>query len=355
VSRALDILKSLLGDDVADRISGYLHEYDGTASSVKPVAKHVTIYWVGRLGAEAILRTEGEDDIILTRIRDKAVPTLIYRKFKATILRAYMETMRSLWARHRVTIQREVIGKHREVYGENYDFIASCGVSPGIEGGEGVMQQRCMKCPVDVLMGAVTGGDVPYNLASRLIGDPAYATTESYRRRTGNAVDEVTHTTGMGGVKTGGTGALYTETIVEPGTVFVGKAALFMPSAPELVYMLALMSHVHRYGARKSIMGSMEVYPVALVASMYEVGTAYAAAERALNKTSVEEAAKEVYSYLEDITTERDILVDLLGKRGELAKIDVGDPNLVVEVWSSAAKYVMGVREYVEQASRRRR
>jgi len=58
-------LESIFGKDKLEKLQAYLHEYTGTAESVKPVAKHVTIYWIGRLGAEAILRTEGEDDIIL--------------------------------------------------------------------------------------------------------------------------------------------------------------------------------------------------------------------------------------------------------------------------------------------------
>lgn len=352
--KSISTLNSILGENVVKQIREYLHEYDGTATSVKPLAKHITIYWVGRLGAEAVLRTEGEDDIILTRISGKAVPTLIFRKFKATMLRAYMETMRLIWAKSRVVIQTRVLNEHSGIYGQNYDFIASCGVSPGIERGGEVMQQRCMKCPVDVLMGAVAGGEIPYNLASRLLGDPAYATTDSYRRRTGNAIDEITHTTGMAGVKRGATGALYTETIVEPGTVFIGKAVIFMPSPPELVYVLALLSKVHRYGARKSIMGTMEIYPVALVASTYEVGTSYAATEQALDVTGIEETAEKVYSYVQSVASNQEVVVNLRDKQKNLAEIDIYDQDLALEIWSSAANYVKGVKKYVETAARGR-
>jgi len=344
-------LESIFGKDKLEKLQAYLHEYTGTAESVKPVAKHVTIYWIGRLGAEAILRTEGEDDIILTRIRDKAVPTLIFRKFKATMLRAYMETMRVLWAKYRDIVVAEVLGNYKNLYGDSYNFL-TCGISPGIEGSgkakRGVMQQRCMKCPVDVLMGAVSGKEVDYNLASRLVGDPAYATTDTYRRRTGNAVDEITYTTGMG-KKAGETGALYTETIVEPGTLFVGKMVLFMPSPVELVYMLGLLVRVHRYGARKSIMGSMEIYPVVAVADYYETGTAYAIARKVLGKTDIDDIVCEICKYVRGEATSSAIIADLKDVRGKIVKLNLDDEELYVEAWKNAANYVKGIKDYLKR------
>lgn len=350
-SRSIQVLKGFFGDDLVEELVEFMHIYDGTQSSVKPVAKHITIYWVGRLGSEAILRTEGEDDIILTRIRDKAVPTLIFRKLKATMLRAYMETMRGLWHKYKDVVVEKVINEFKDVYGEDYDFL-KCSISPGIERERGVMHGRCMKCPVDVLMGAVMGGrEERYNLASRLMGDPAFATAETYRRRTGNAIDEVAKTTI---IRRGReqrereyqeTGALYSETVVEPGTLFVGKIVLFMPSPTDLVYTLALLANVQRYGARKSIMGSMEVRPVALAADYYEVGTAYAATEVALGETDFQAVEEKVYNYVKSEAPRR--LIDLREHRSKLKKLNLEDRNLYLEAWRNAALYVKGVSEYI--------
>lgn len=348
--RSREILVSVLGEENVARIEPFLHTYDGSATSVKPVAKHITIYWVGRLGSEAVLRTEGEDDIVLTRIRDKALPTLIFRKFKATMLRAYMEIMRSLWVKYRDEIMRVLKSDYRDVYGEDYDFLGACGISPGIEGRRGTMHPRCMKCPVDILMGAVTGRSEDYNLASRLMGDPAFATTETYRRRTGNAVDEVTYITGMGGQKTGEavTGALYTETIVDPGTIFVGKTVLFMSAPVELAYMLALLVRAHRYGARKSIMGVMEIEPVALIGDHHEIGTAYAATERSLGLSSMEEVKDKVKEYIQSITPDGAVILELdRNSINALRKLALLDKDLFVEAWRTAALYVRGIREYI--------
>ena len=197
------------------------------------------------------------------------------------------------------------------------------------------------------MMGAVSGKETDYNLASRLVGDPAYATTDRYRRRTGNAVDEITYTTGMGR-KAGGTGALYTETIIEPGTTFVGKAVLFMPSPVELAYMLGLLVHVHRYGARKSIMGSMEIRPVVAIADYYEAGTAYAAAERVLGKANMADIMNGVYEYARSEATRSAVVIDLRGIREQLVKLSLDDRELYVEAWRNAANYVKGVEAYLK-------
>jgi CRISPR type I-D-associated protein Csc2 len=355
--KAESLLKEVLGEKEYVALKKYLHEYNGTAESVKPVAKNVTIYWVGRTTAEAVLRTESEDDIILTRIKvgksEKAVPTLIFRRFKAAMLRGYMELLRSLYKEHSQRLRETVFKEFSGLYGK-YDFFR-CGISPGIEeGGKGTGEARCMKCPVDVLMGAVTGGDVQYNLASRLLGDPAYATEDRYKPRTGNAVDEVTHTTGMGGIKTGGTGALYIEKIVLPGTLFVGKAVLFMPTPVELVYILYLLTKVNRYGARKSIMGVMEIHPVAIAADYFETGTAYSAVERVLGTTGLEEAMDGVYRYVETEKTPTAVVVDLRDKLKNLKNMNVADGELYEELWRNAGRYVMSVNDYIMKRRKQR-
>ena len=353
---SVEKLKEILGKDEVEKLAKYLHVYDETAASVKPVAKHVTIYWVGRTAAEAVLRTEGEDDIIVTRFRKDdgvvAVPTLIFRKQKAVFLRGFMELARSLYTQYEQDLKKTVFEKYSGLYGNDYNFL-SCGISPGIEERRraGTGEMRCMKCPVDVLMGAVTGGGVEYNLASRVMGDPAFATEERYRPRTGNAVDEVTYTTGMGGVKTGETGALYTERVVEPGTIFVGKTVLFMPSPVELVYTLYLLTRVSRYGARKTIMGVMEIHPVALVGDMFETGTAYAATEQLLDTDTLDKAKEKLYKYVESEAklSNTAVLVDLRDKEQNIKKINVDKKELYLELWKNAARYVMGIKAYVSR------
>ena len=359
--RAMHVLRETLGDENLKAISPYLHVFDGTAASVKPVAKHVTIYWLGRTAAEAVLRTEGEDDIILTRFlrgdRVLSVPTLIFRKQKAVLLRSYMETVRRLYVKYLGDLKSTVFKEYSGLYGEGYDFL-SCGISPGIEEGRGgTGEMRCMKCPVDVLMGAVSGKGVEYNLASRVMGDPAYATEERYRPRTGNAVDEVTYRTIMSSKTVEGaeTGALYTERIVEPGTIFVGKTVVFMPSPVELVYLLYLLTRVNRFGARKTIMGVMELHPVALVAGMFEAGTAYSATEQMLGVNSLDKAREKLLDYARSVADQDDAVIDLAGLENRIRSVNVDDRDLYIELWRNATNYVMGVKEYVARRAGGRR
>lgn len=347
-SYSISKLREILGDENYRNLEPYLHAYTGRAESVKPLAKHVTIYWIGRAEDRMILRTEGEDDIILSEVAGEAVPTIIFRKLKAVYLREFMQLLRRQWELHGAYI-KNAIGV------QGYDFTASCSLSPGLAGeGKGVMHGRCMRCPADVLMGA-TSAAVNYNLASRFVGDSAYALTPSYERRTGNAVDEVTYTTIMmrETQRTEGeearTGALFAETFVEPGTLFVGKIVLFMPSPVELLYVLWLLTRIIRVGARTSIWGTLKVTPVAITADLYEVGSAYEAAERLHGETNEANAREKLLKYVESVSYATGIGVIRVTENilTNLRELNITDPNLVKELWINAKNYIDAVNSYI--------
>ncbi|MEM1642549.1 MAG: type I-D CRISPR-associated protein Cas7/Csc2, partial [Desulfurococcaceae archaeon] len=216
----------------------------------------------------------------------------------------------------------------------------------------GSMHGRCMKCPADVLMGA-TSATANYNLASRFVGDSAYALTSSYERRTGNAVDEITYTTIMlrGGQASeeARTGALFAETFVEPGTLFVGKTVLFMPSPVELLYVLWLLTRTIRVGARTSIWGTFRVVPVALVADLYEVGSSYEASETLFGETKEEEARIKLLEYVKNslYATGTEVIEITSDVLSNLKSVDVLDKNLVEELWVNAKNYISAVNDYI--------
>ena len=344
------ILEEILGKENYGDIEPYLHLYDGTEASVKPVAKYITVYWVGRAADRMILRTEGEDDIILSQVGNEAVPTIIFRKLKAVYLREFMKLARMQWIKHASVI------KEKAGYGKEYDFLSNCSIAVGIAGeGKGVMHGRCMKCPVDILMGATSAGAL-YNLVSRFTGDAAYALTPSTERRTGSSVGEVTYTTIMLTEKISEeerrTGGLFSETFVEPGTVFVGKIVLPMMSPPELIHVLWLLTRVTRVGARTSIQGTLETYPVAIVGDLFEVGTSYELAERLLGKKKIDEVRKGVLEYVNKgvrYATSSKVIEFTKDITEKLKKLDVLDRELVVELWRNAKNYVDGIMAYIRK------
>jgi len=347
--KSVEALKGILGPENYKNIEPYLHAYDGGGVSVKPVAKHITIYWVGRAADFLVIRTEGEDDIILTQVGGEAVPTIIFRKLKAVYLRDFMQVVRNGWTRYADNI------KSKAGYENNYDFLTSCSLAVGIAGeGKGALHGRCMKCPVDVLMGATSAG-AQYNLHSRFMGDSAYALTPSFTRRTGNAVDETTYTTIMLTGRESGeerrTGGLYTETTVEPGTIFVGKIVLPMISPPELVYVLWLLTRVIRAGARTSIQGALEVKPVAMIGDLFEVGTAYEVAEKLHGKKNMSDVENEIKEYVgkevkyATSSGHVEFTKDTIAK---LTNLNILDESLVVELWNNANNYVKGVLSYIQ-------
>ena len=348
--KSIQTLKEILGKETYENVEPYLHLYDGSEASVKPVAKYITIYWIGKAADRMILRTEGEDDIILSQLGSEAVPTIIFRKLKAVYLREFMKLARIQWIKYANII------KEKAGYDEKYDFLTDCSIAVGIAGeGKGVMHGRCMKCPVDVLMGATRAGAL-YNLVSRFTGDAAYALTPSTERRTGSSVDEVTYTTIMITEKTSEeerrTGGLFSETFVEPGTVFIGKIVLPMISPPELLHVMWLLSRVTRVGARTSIQGALELYPVAMIGDLFEVGTSYELAEKMLGKKNVDEVRKGILEYLNKevrYTTSSDVIEFTRDVISKLKNLNILDQELVVELWKNAKNYVDGVIAYIKR------
>jgi CRISPR type I-D-associated protein Csc2 len=342
-------LGEVLSEENLRKLSPYIHVYDGSEKSVKPVAKTITIYYIARAADRLTIRTEGEDDIILSTIGDSAVPTIIFRKMKAIYLREFMKLARLQWERLSENI--------RKVWYGDIDFITKCSLTVGIAGaetgkGKGAMHGRCMKCPVDVLMGA-TSATVNYNLVSRFVGDSAYALTSSYERLTGNAVDEITYTTIMltsarQTEEERRTGGLYYMTFVPPGTLFVGKFVLFMPSPPELLYSLWLLTKTVRVGARTSIQGTLEVYPVAIIGDLNECGSAYEASEKAFGLREIEKVRGKLLEYIGSklcsTSSFIEITQDILSK---LQKLDILDNKLVSELWLNAKNYIDGVTKYI--------
>ncbi len=353
--KTVEALKGLLGERNYNKLRPYLHAYEGTKMSVKPVAKAITIYYIARAADTLTIRTEGESDIVLSRMKGGLTPTILFRKLKAVYLRSFMNLARDMWIQHNSTL--------KSVWYGDVDFLSGCSLAVGIAGDSaGVEKGRCMKCPVDVLMGAVTGKET-YNLASRFVGDSAYATEPRYTVRTGNAVDEVTHTTIMlksapmskgASEEERRTGGLYQLALVEPGTLFVGKHVLYMASPSELLYVLYLLNREIRVGARTSIQGTLEVCPVVIIGDLYEVGASYSAAEAAFNKNKLDEVKGAVLSYLQgknfktgsgaiEFTSD---MIDYLRDN-----VNVLDAELVKELWMSAKNYVEGVRKYISGTS----
>jgi len=345
--KSVEILRHVLGAENYKNIEKYLHAYDGSARSVKPVAKYITIYWVGRAADRIILRTEGEDDIILSEVCDVGVPTIPFRKLKAVCLRRFMQFARIQWEMYSNTIKKNA------GYDNDYDFLTSCAIAVGIAGAKkGVLHGRCMMCPVDVLMGA-TSAKTSYTLVGRFVGDAAYALTPNIERRTGSSVGEITNTTIMitesATEEERRTGGLFSETNTEPRTLFVGKIVLFMVSPPELLHVLWLLARDTRVGAEVSIKGTLEMYPVAMIGDLFEVGTAYKAAERAHGIKKLEDARKEIVEYLKNVrfSTATDVIEFTSDISGRLQGVNILDEEVVVELWKNARNYVKGVEEYI--------
>lgn len=347
----VSILKHVLGEKYSE-IEPYLHVYDGTPESVKPVGKYITIYYVGRTADWLMIRTEGADDIVTANLKGKGVPALLFRKFKARLLRDCVQTLRKQWKAHRDKI------KSINVYGGDYDFLAQCSISPGTESGKGVMMKRCMKCPVDVLMGAVSG-KTEYNLASRVIGDTSYALSSKTQRMTGTSVEEVTHTTYipvLGSADEEKTGAVFYEEMVPPNTLFVGKVALFMVSPPEFLYVLYHMTKTMRLGARQNTRGVVEIEPVTIIGDIFEAGSAYSVAEHTYGLKDKGAVRKAILDYAKGKTTAYGKLVELTPAVLEkVRKVAILSEPLAVELWKNSANFVEGVMNYIKKGKKQKK
>jgi len=195
-----------------------------------------------------------------------------------------------------------------------------------------------------------------YNVKSRVEGDLYVATLPSERavaQVTFNAVDDILKTTQMPGTETG---ALYTFSMIEAGTLFVGKLTLKDVTFAELLLTLTTLARTARIGGRQTHFGRIKIHVPAVLFSTHELGSGYELALRILGKHR--EGAG-----FEEVLGEMNEYVGSFGGQGILVQDrDMGDKlrgltqqeldAIIMQAWKDAVVFKESLDAYVSPRRR---
>ncbi len=267
-----------------------------------PKGRTVNVWVVIEGLSELLIRHEGADDVTEFEVNGITVPGILNTKFQAVARRQMLRTLYAF--KERNTDKMKELYELAKKYGISTAETLkdwTCYLTPGARSqakkSEEVMKGGyCMTCPNCMIYGYVAGEGGVYNVKSRVEGDVYFGLCPSKLcvvKRTFNAVDDVTKTTIM---ESGETGALFTLSLIEPGTIFVGKLALRDLSPAELLLVLHSIAKVDRIGGRVTHFGRIKVHIPVITFDYFEMGSGYELAKALVGdkKVGMEEAINKI-------------------------------------------------------------
>ena len=368
---ALELLSSLLDVD-PDTVSKYLVEKPDPGSVGKedlkllalPRPRTVNLYVLVEAQAELVIRHEGGEDFAEFEVAGRRVPGILNTKMQAAERRALLRLLYDFY--DNAGSERESLAGLAEKLGFS-DAAARlrggrwrCYLAPaqGRKQSEEVIVPYCGFCPSCMIYGFASMDEGGYNVKSRVEGDVFYGLCPSsvcVTQRTFNAVNDITKTT----IYEGGaeTGALYRLSLIEPGTVFLGKVAVRDPSPAELLSVMLAIAHVERIGGRVTHFGRVKTHIAAVLFSRFERGTSYEAASRILSgsdtRVGLEEALEKTREYAESVAAEGDLLAAKRGLADTLRRMPREDMQAVLlEAWRDSLVFKKALSLFVKQQGR---
>ncbi len=265
-----------------------------------------------------LFRTEGVGDVNLFPLKISkcivSVPVILPEKIQAKLRRQMLEILR---AHFDDTVKKLLLEKYKA---NNYKKLKDdepwkCYIAPPL-GNRETDIGMCGFCPVCNIMGTIitrselgvetSRGIKPitttYGLKSRVAHDSAYALVEERK-----AIVDMSHTKVGEGISYTGR-ALFEESHVLPGVVFVGKIVLCDVTELEAKLVLAGLSNIRRMGAGETKYGAVQTIILGMKGGMTETISSYDIARRVLDSFSKKDIEglldpetylKEVLAYLE--------------------------------------------------------
>ncbi len=316
-----------------------------------PKGKTINVWIVIEALNELLIRHEGVDDVTEFEVNGITVPGILNTKVQAVARRQMLRTLYSFKERNPDKMKElyEIAKKYNVSTAEvlkNWECYMTPGARSQAKKSEEVMKGGyCMTCPNCMIYGYVAGEGGTYNVKSRVEGDAYFGLCPSKLcvvKRTFNAVDDVTKTTIMEG---GETGALFTLSLVEPGTLFVGKLALRDMSPAELLLTLHSIAKVDRVGGRVTHFGRVKVHIPAITFDYFERGSGYEVAKALVGdkKVGLEEAVNKVVESAKGkvVVQKRDLADELRGLGEE--ELDA----IVEEAWKDSLTFKASIESLI--------
>ena len=376
-AKPMEVLAGLLGVDPS-QLAEYLVEKPRPDPYLAlPRPRTVNIFVVVEAQSELVIRHEGGEDFTEFEVAGYRVPGILNTKLQSAQRRALLRLLYSHYDRRRdaliasieeafrdwgdaalpMTRQDKVLEKLRKGW--------RCYMAPkqGRKSDEEIVEPYCGFCPNCMIYGYAGLEEAgSYNVKSRVEGDVFYGLCRSsacVTQRTFNAVDDVTKTTFYTG---GESGALYQLSLIEPGTVFVGKIAARDLSAAELLAVLLALAHVERIGARVTHFGRVKIHVPALVFSSFERGSGYELAAQALRGSGggplgLEDAVNAVTEYAKRQALEdQDLFVAKRSLADELRRMDADSVDAVLEAaWLDGLAFKSSIELFLKSKQRQQR
>jgi len=212
-------------------------------------------------------------------------------------------------------------------------------------------------CPVCTLFGvALVEGlwKVLYRtsvgIKKRIRFDPAFAVFARYTPLTHIKVSD-------GSIRITG-GSLFTETHVEPGTMFVGRLEIADVTEPELLSLLYTLATTQEIGGGSALYGTIRINLIGIRCGKYGITTAYDLADTLAMKfkglkdlptyTALE---AELWNELERLNSEVNARFIRISNRDVLQAVGEIDKNneVMEKLWESALSFVEEAVEHVKK------
>lgn len=385
----LDVLAGLLDVDKG-QLAGYLVEKPKPDPYLAlPRPRTVNIFVVVEAQSELVIRHEGGEDFTEFEVAGYRVPGILNTKLQSAQRRALLRLLYSHYDRRRDELVAAIENALKGWGGDALPITGAEKVLEKLRKGwrcymapkqspkqaskrgkectgskkEEIVEPYCGFCPNCMIYGYAGLEEAgSYNVKSRVEGDVFYGLCRSsacVTQRTFNAVDDVTKTTFYTG---GESGALYQLSLIEPGTVFVGKIAARDLSAAELLAVLLALVHVERIGARVTHFGRVKIHIPALVFSSFERGSGYELAAQALRRSGgaplgLEDAVNEVTEYAKRQTLEgQDLFVAKRSLADELRRLGLDVVDAVLEAaWRDGLAFKSSIELFLRSKQKQQR
>ncbi len=318
-----------------------------------PSGKTVNVWVIIEAQSELLIRHEGVDDVTEFEVNGVSVPGILNTKVQAVERRQLLRTLYSFRDRNPEKMKelkdlaKKLNLSASEKLGKDWICYLTPGASSKSKSDTEVMKGGyCGICPNCMIYGYVAGESGTYNVKSRVEGDAYFGLCPSRLcvvQRTFNAVDDVAKTTYMGEEKQ--TGALFTLSLVEPGTLFVGKIAVRDVSPAELLLVLHSLAKVDRIGGRVTHFGRVKVHIPVITFDYFERGSGYEVAKALVGdkKVDLEEAVNKVVEKATgSVKVEKRDLADKLRSLSQ-EKVD----EIVYEAWKDIIYFKASIEKLV--------
>ncbi|HIQ56000.1 MAG TPA: type I-D CRISPR-associated protein Cas7/Csc2 [Pyrodictium sp.] len=366
-----DVALELFGKDVFSKLRDekwfVIREKPDRLLAVPRRPRVANVFVVVEAQSELLIRHEGADDFTEFEVAGRSVPGILNTKMQAVWRRTMLGIQYDYYEKRRESLMKIIRGR---IADDKYIAKLSswvCYLAPRARSAAKkeaeVIEPYCTVCPSCLIFGYAAQEEAGmYNVKSRVEGDVYYGLCTSAKcvvQRTFNAVDDVTKTTIYGGGEER-TGALYRLSLIEPGTVFVGKVALRDMTLAELLLALVALARISRVGGRQTHFGRIKVYVPAIVFSGFEKGSGYEVAQqifsKGVEKAGLEEALNAVTNYAHSIASSEDIVLVSRDLADKLRNLELDKLYAIVEqAWLDVLVFKKSLDMFVYSSTGKKR